>query len=71
MSHSTPTCSEGKEEALVGVFLQQGPDPLSHPLVPLVDELLTEVAVYFLGGHLLAGRQRHVVEVGDLEWKRW
>lgn len=62
----TPTCSKGEEEALVWVFLQQCLDPLPHPLIPLVDELLSKVAVYFLGGHLLAGWQRHVIEVRDL-----
>lgn len=62
----TPTCSEGEEEALVRVLLQQRLDPLPHPVVPLVDELLSKVAVYLLGGHLLAGWQRHVIEVGHL-----
>lgn len=65
----TPTCSEGEEEALVGMFLQQSLDPLAHPLIPLVDELLSKVAVNLLGGHLLAGWQRHVVEVRDLRLK--
>lgn len=63
----TPTCSEGEEEALVGVFLQQRLDPLAHPLIPFVDEFLSEVAVYFLCGHLLAGWQRHVIEVRNLQ----
>ena len=62
----TPTCSKCKEEALVGVFLEQRLDPLPHPLIPLVDEFLSKVAVYFLGGHLLAGWQCHVIEVRDL-----
>lgn len=49
------------------MLLQQCLDPLPHPLIPLVDELLSKVAVYFLGGHLLAGWQCHIVEVRDLE----
>lgn len=65
----TPTCSKGEEEALVGVLLEQRLDPLPHPLIPFVDELLTKVAVYFLGGHLLAGWQCHVIEVRDLGWE--
>ncbi len=52
------------------MLLQQRPDPLPHPLVPLVDELLAKVAVYFLGSHLLAGWQCHVVKVRDLWLKK-
>lgn len=66
-----PTCSEGKEEALVRVFLQQGPDSLAHPLISLVDEFLSEVAVYLLGCHLLTGWQGHIVEIRDLQLQKW
>ena len=62
-----PTCPEGEEEALVGVLVQQGLDPPPHPLVPLVDQLQSEVLVQFLGRQLLAGQQRPVVEAGDLK----
>lgn len=67
----TPTCSKGEEEALVRVLLQQGLDPLPHPLIPLVDELLSKVAVYFPGGHLFAGWECHIIEVRDLGLKRF
>lgn len=60
------TCSKGKEEALVCVFPQKCHHSLPHPLIPLVDELLSEVAVYLLSRHLLVGRERRVDEVGDL-----
>ena len=46
---------------------EQGAHPLPHPLVTLVDELLSEVAVDLLGSDLLAGGQGDVVEVGHLE----
>jgi len=65
-----PTCSKREKEALVWVFLEQGLDPLPHPLIPLVDEFPSKVAVYFLGGHLLAVWQCHIIEVGDLEGAR-
>lgn len=64
-----PTCSEGEEETLVGMVLQQRLHSPPHPLIPLVDQLLSEVAVYFLCGHLLAGRQSHIVEIWDLREK--
>lgn len=64
-----PTCSEGEEESLVRMVLQQRLHSPPHPLIPLVDQFLSEVAVYFLCGHLLAGRQSHVVEVWDLREK--
>lgn len=52
------------------MLLQQGFDPLAHPLISFVDEFLAEVAVDLLGCHLLAGRQRYIVEVRDLELQR-
>lgn len=52
------------------MLLQQCPDPLAHPLIPLVDEFLSEVAVYFLGGHLLTGWQCHIIEVRDLKKRK-
>lgn len=61
------TCSEGEEEAFVGLFLEQRSDASPHPLVALVDQLLSEVAVDLLRRHLLAGQQRHVLEVRDLD----
>ena len=64
-----PTRSKSEEEALVGVLLHQSPHPAAHPLIPLVDELLAEVAVDLLGRHLLTGRQCHVVEVGHLGFR--
>lgn len=60
------TCSEGKEADLVFVLLKQRHDPLPHALVPLVDELLAEVAVNLLGCHLLVRRERRVDKVGQL-----
>lgn len=66
IENRTPTSSKGEEEALVRVFLKQCFDSLPHPLVPLVDELLPEVAVYFLGSHLLTRRQCHIIEVRHL-----
>lgn len=64
------TRSEGEEEAFVGVFLQQRSDASAHALVTLVDQLLSEVAVDLLRRHLLARRQRHVVEVRHLDANR-
>lgn len=58
------TCSEGKEADLVFVLLQKSHDPLPHPLIPLVDELLAEVAVDLLGGDLLVRRKGGVDKVG-------
>ena len=46
------TCSEGKEAALVFVLLQKRHDPLPHALIPLVDELLAEVAVNLLSSEV-------------------
>lgn len=60
------TCSEGKEADLVLILLKKCHDPLPHPLVPLVDELLAEVAVDLLGCHLLMRRERGVDKVGQL-----
>lgn len=62
----TQTCSEGKEADLVFVLPQERHDPLPHPLVPLVDELLAEVAVDFLGRHLLVRGEGGVDKVGQL-----
>lgn len=70
MESLTPTCSKGEEEALVRVLLQQRLDPPPHPLVPLVDELLSEVSVDLLRRHLLAGWQRHIIEVRNLRGKQ-
>lgn len=61
------TCSKGKKEALVWVLLQQSLDPLSHPLVAFVDELLSKVAVNLLSCDLLAGGQCDIVEVWNLK----
>lgn len=52
------------------MFLHEGLDPLSHPLVALVDQLLPEVAVDLLRRDLLVRGQSDVVEVGDLQGKR-
>lgn len=61
------TCSEGEEADLVLVLLQKCHDPLPHPLVPLVDELVAEVAVNLLGSHLLVRREGGVDEAGQLQ----
>lgn len=61
-----PTCPKGKEETLVRVLFQQGFDPTPHPLVPLGNEFQSEVTIDLLGGHLLAGQHRHIVESGNL-----
>ena len=60
------TCSEGKEADLVFVLLQKRHDPLPHALIPLVDELLAEVAVNLLGRHLLVRWEGGVDKVGQL-----
>lgn len=60
------TCSEGKEADLVLVLLQKSHDPLSHALIPLIDELLAEVAVDLLGCHLLVRWEGGVDKVGQL-----
>lgn len=62
------TCTESEEKALVRMFLQQSFDPLAHPLIALVDELLTKVAVNLLSCDLFTRRQSDVVEVGHLKW---
>lgn len=61
------TCSEGKETDLVFILLKKRHDPLPHALVPLVDELLAEVAVDLLGCHLLVWRECGVDKVGQLQ----
>lgn len=48
------------------MLLQQSFDPLAHPLIALVDELLTKVAVDLLSRDLFTRRQSDVVKVGDL-----
>jgi len=60
------TCSEGKEADLVFILLQERHDPLPHALIPLVDELLAEVAVNLLGCDLLVRREGGVDKVGQL-----
>lgn len=60
------TCSEGKEADLVLVLPQKCHDPPPHPLVPLVDELVAEVAVDLLCRHLLVWREGGVDEAGQL-----
>lgn len=60
------TGSEGEEEALVGVGLEDLDDALAHALVAAVDELLPEVLVDVRGGGGVDGRQGRVAEVGDL-----
>lgn len=62
-----PTGSEGEKEALVGVLLQKGLNSLPHPLVALVDQLLSEVAVDLLRRDLLIRWQSDIIKVGDLE----
>lgn len=61
------TCSEGEEAGLVFVLPQKRHDPLPHPLIPLVDELVAEVAVDLLGRHLLVRREGGVDEAGQLQ----
>lgn len=70
INQRTPTCSKSKKEALVWVFLKKCLDPLAHPFISLVDEFLSEVAVYFLGSGLLIGWQCHIIEVRDLQFPR-
>lgn len=66
------TGSEGEEEALVRVLLQKGPHSLPHPLVALVNQLLSEVAVNLLRGDLLFRWQSDIIKVGDLRGQtRW
>lgn len=48
------------------MLLQQSFDPLAHPLITLVNELLTEIAVNLLSRYLFTRRQSDVVEVGHL-----
>lgn len=61
------TCSKREEADLVLILPQQRHDPLSHALVPLVDELLAEVAVNLLGCHLLMRWEGGVEKVGQLQ----
>lgn len=66
-----PTGSEGEKEALVGVLLQKSFYSLPHPLVALVDQLLSEVAVDLLCCDLLIWWQSDIIKVGDLKgWKK-
>lgn len=65
-SHTSSKC---KKEALVRVFFQQLLHPPSHSLISLVDELLTEVAVYLLGSNTLMGWQCSINEIWDLRQK--
>lgn len=53
------------------MLLQQSFDPLAHPLIALVNELLSEVAVNLLSRDLFTRRQSDVVEVGHLNGKKW
>ncbi len=64
------TCSEGEEEGFVRVLRQQRSDAPAHARVTLVDQLLSEVALDLLRRHLLARRQRRVLEVRHLDANR-
>lgn len=60
------TSSKGKEKAFVGELLQKCIYPLPHPLVPLVDKLLAEVAVDLLSCDAFLRWQRGINEIGNL-----
>lgn len=63
------TSSKCKEEALVWVLFQQVLHSPAHSLISLVDELLTEVAVYLLGSNTFMGWQCSINEIWDLRQK--
>lgn len=63
-SHTSSKC---KEETLVWVLFQQVLHPPAHSLISLVDELLTEVAVYLLGSNAFMGWKCSINEIWDLK----
>lgn len=62
----TRTSSKSKEETFVGILFQEIFHPLAHPLIPLVDKLLTEIIVNLLSSDAFMRWKSGIDEVWNL-----